>query len=231
MRAYTSLLGHILGDNPEIEGYYEMHIGYFSWKSLIRQQLLYFKDHTPKSGARFIFDKILHNEHHVASNILERKECFNIFSMREPKETIKSIVAQFRRVRPGHSMCETQAVIDYYQSRLTNLSELSSQIQGKYLYMDAQALKQNPNATLASLTSYLELEYPLSPDYQLRPKTGKGDSGDHSPNLLTGKLMDYQTDYSEIKLPDDAIENLTNLYQKTRTQLVQNAKEPILVSS
>ena len=28
MRAYTSLAGHILGSHPQINGYYEMHLGY-----------------------------------------------------------------------------------------------------------------------------------------------------------------------------------------------------------
>jgi hypothetical protein len=28
MRALTSLAGHILGSHPQINGYYEMHLGY-----------------------------------------------------------------------------------------------------------------------------------------------------------------------------------------------------------
>jgi len=45
MRANTSLFGHILGSSPEINGYYEMHISYYSWKSLIRQKLIYLENH------------------------------------------------------------------------------------------------------------------------------------------------------------------------------------------
>jgi len=33
------LLSHIFGSNPEVEGYYELHMGYYSWKSLLRQKL------------------------------------------------------------------------------------------------------------------------------------------------------------------------------------------------
>ncbi len=42
MRANTSLFGHLMGSHPEVEGYYEMHIGYHSWRSLWRQKLLHF---------------------------------------------------------------------------------------------------------------------------------------------------------------------------------------------
>ena len=51
MRANTSLMGHILGASPEIEGYYELHIGYHSWRSLLRQKLVYFDQHTPATRA------------------------------------------------------------------------------------------------------------------------------------------------------------------------------------
>jgi hypothetical protein len=60
MRSYTSLYGHIMGFNPAICGYYKMHIGYYSWKSLIRQKLLYFESEATKPGFSCMFDEVLH---------------------------------------------------------------------------------------------------------------------------------------------------------------------------
>jgi len=57
MRANTSLFGHILGSSPEINGYYEMHISYYSWKSLIRQKLIYLENHQFKKFQIFILIK------------------------------------------------------------------------------------------------------------------------------------------------------------------------------
>ncbi len=79
MRAYTSLFGHIMGSNPAICGYYEMHIGYYSWKSLIRQKLLYFENEEAKPGFSCMFDKVLHNEHSVALKILNGRRIKTIF--------------------------------------------------------------------------------------------------------------------------------------------------------
>ena len=62
MRANTSLFGHVLGDHKEINGYYEMHIGYYSWKSLIRQKLLFSENHKIKDGSTYFFDKVLHSD-------------------------------------------------------------------------------------------------------------------------------------------------------------------------
>ena len=83
MRANTSLLGHILGASPEIEGYYEMHIGYHSWRSRWRQKLLHFAQHKPKRRGRYMFDKVLHNDHAIAPMFLQSSKI--IFSLRPPE--------------------------------------------------------------------------------------------------------------------------------------------------
>ena len=100
MRANTSLFGHLIGSHPEVEGYYEMHIDYYSWKSLWRQKLRHFSGHRAKPGARFMFDKVLHEGHHVAPEILRRETSRTIFMLREPGQSVKSLVALYRKRNP-----------------------------------------------------------------------------------------------------------------------------------
>ena len=56
MRAFTSLLGHILGSNPEINGYYEMHLSYED-ASALESQLAEYTKHDPlKRNSGYLFD-------------------------------------------------------------------------------------------------------------------------------------------------------------------------------
>jgi hypothetical protein len=229
MRAYTSLFGHILGDNPEIEGYYEMHIGYYSWKSLIRQRLLYFRDHEAKQGARFMFDKVLHNEHFVSPAILARKDCLAILSLREPEPTIKSIVAQYRQRDPDHEFATLKGACAYYHARVDKLQTIGKAIGGQFLYMDARAIKDNARQHLLELTQHLGLTEPLKPEYRMKPKTGAGNSGDHSEQLKAGVILERSTDYSEIQIDSLVLQRLQEVYTSVRADLMQRAGKLIVI--
>jgi hypothetical protein len=61
MRAFTSLIGHILGSHAKINGYYEMHLSYYSSDSLDQQLKLYKKTESIKAHSHYLFDKLLHN--------------------------------------------------------------------------------------------------------------------------------------------------------------------------
>ena len=50
MRAYTSLVGHILGSHPEIDGYYEMHRSYVLADDLDRQLAAIRRARRPQAG-------------------------------------------------------------------------------------------------------------------------------------------------------------------------------------
>ena len=134
MRANTSLFGHILGNNPEINGYYEMHIGYYSWKSLIRQKLKYLEEHQFKKGSKYIFDKVLHNEHAVNCGMLIEQNAKIIISLRSPEETIPSIIKLYQeKVDPKHEFARFSGAADYYKQRLATLNDYSEQLKGKFI--------------------------------------------------------------------------------------------------
>ena len=55
MRAYSSLIGHILGSHPHINGYYEMHLSYSGMADLDEQLRLYRQSESLKPGSIYLF--------------------------------------------------------------------------------------------------------------------------------------------------------------------------------
>lgn len=226
MRAYTSLFGHILGNHPEIEGYYEMHIGYYSWKSLYRQKQLYYQEHSAKKNAHFMFDKILHNEHFVSNALLTQKNIIPLFSLREPSETIPSIISLYQRVKPEHDFNNIEYATDYYIKRVQYLSELAASMPQEFYYIDSKALINNTAKAMAGLTEILQLGSSLTPEYKRMNKTGKGNSGDHSSELKTGSI---QTNIKEKKpLPLPLLQKATDAYLTHRDLLISQSIRSIL---
>lgn len=227
MRAYTSLFGHILGSHPEIEGYYEMHIGYYSWKSLFRQKQLYYKEHSAKKNAHFMFDKILHNEHHISSALLTQKNVIPLFSLREPAETIPSIISLYQKVKPEDDFNNIEYATKYYIKRLEYLSGLSSTLPNAFYYIDSKALINNTATAMKELTNVLQLDTELIPKYKSMNRTGKGNSGDHSTELKTGTI---QTNIKEKKpIPSHLLQDATNAYRTHRDLLISNSIKNILM--
>jgi len=224
MRAYTSLFGHILGSHPEIEGYYEMHIGYYSWKSLIRQKLLYFKQHKPKRHAKFMFDKILHNEHETSIDILKNEKVITVLSLREPLQTVLSIVKLYQKNNPEHEFATIEGATKYYLLRLDWLEKLALMIPGQYLYVDAESIKSNPEDILPFLTKKLKLSSNLLPSYSKQKNTASGNTGDHSENITLGSINKTKSNYPIQNIPIDFQEQLNALYNKTRKTLISKSK-------
>ncbi|MGO4893895.1 hypothetical protein [Flavobacterium sp. W21_SRS_FM6] len=220
MRANTSLFGHILGSNPEIEGYYELHIGYYSWKSFIRQKLVYFAEHQPKKEAVYIFDKVLHNEHTVNVDLFDNDDII-IIMVREPLATIKSIQQLFSNVDKTHECNRETAATEYYIKRLKELTELARRLEGKFYFLNADDLTQTPDTVLPKLTNYLQLKTPINKKYQLFEKTGKEGAGDSSKNMTKGELQAKIMPTPVYSTP--AEQELGELYQKTITILASLA--------
>jgi len=227
MRAYSSLLGHIIGSHPEVCGYYEMHIGYHSWKSLIRQKALFFQEEKAKPAMRFMFDKVLHDDHFVAPKLLNHPRVLAIFSLRHPADAIPSIVQLYQKEDPGHAFTQLEYATNYYVNRANSLRECAAGIQKDYFYMDAEAITLNTDDCLAELTKWLNLRTPLDSKYQVQRKTAQGKYGDTSQRLKSGGID--KTGISP-KMPMDVrlLEKAVSVYDKNREILARGAAEQCL---
>lgn len=220
MRAYTSLFGHIMGSNPAICGYYEMHIGYHSWKSLIRQKLLYFRDEEPKPGFSSMFDKVLHNDHEVSLRLLNSSRVTTIFSLRPPRTTIPSILRLYQETDPAHEFNSESFATHYYIERLNTLEKLAGAMQREFYYMDAEAIKCDAEHCLEDLSRWLHLDAPLTPYYDIQRKTSKKKYGDTSDRMTSGRITEQGPVYENFRCDEHSMHEAVAVYQRVRRALV-----------
>lgn len=223
MRANTSLIGHLLGEHEQISGYYEMHIGYYSWKSFIRQKLLFSLAHDSESPSDFMFDKILHSEHELSDYILAAPESLFLISIREPISAVKSAVSQFRKTRPEHEFTNLETSINYYINRLNQLQLYSEKLKNRYFYYDAEDVIDKPTELLPKLSQFIGLNTQLQATFKPKTLTGVGAAGDHSGNLMKGEIVKKKSDYSDIVLSETQEEQLKLQYERVRKSLIANA--------
>jgi len=228
MRANTSLMGHLLGSHPEINGYYEMHIGYYSRKSLFRQKALYCESHALKPSSTYMFDKVLHNEHEVTDAMLTNSRCHFLISIRAPEYTVPSIVSLYRKAHPEHEFTEPKNAAHYYCQRLETLAAMVKRCTFEYLYLDADVIKVNPRDTLECLTQYLALGTPLTSRYEKMHNTGKAKAGDSSSSLMSGEII--QSSLPSVSLEyeqEDFFRRCQELYASSREILSSCALQRI----
>jgi hypothetical protein len=229
MRANTSLFGHLLGSHPWIEGYYEMHIGYYGWKSLWRQKIMYFDSHPAKPGARFMFDKILHDGHNMSLKLLQRAQTRTIMMLRAPEQSIKSLIALYRKELPELPEATAAGAAQYYISRLNSLTRTASKLNRRYFYLDADCLIQSTKPSLSMLSNWLELDSPIDSEYQIFSNTGRGTAGDHSERLQSGRVSRQNSDYSSIQIPFEVLAKADEAYIFCRQQLINGSERHVSI--
>ena len=222
MRANTSLFGHLLGSHPRVEGYYEQHIGYHSWKSLWRQKLVHFAEHRPKPSARWMFDKVLHDGHAVATSVLQRPSTRVLLMLRAPRQTLPSLVALYRRERPGLPEATPEGATDYYIHRLDCLASLAAQ-SPRYFYLDAECLVDATDRTLTALAQWLGFEEPIPREYQAFARTGRSGAGDTSPRLHSGRVSKTASNYDDISFDPELLTAADAAYGACREALIRGA--------
>ncbi len=223
MRANTSLFGHLLGSHPQVEGYYEMHIGYYSWKSLWRQKQQHFAGHAAKPGARYMFDKVLHDGHHVALGLLQRPQSHTIMMLRTPAQSIKSLVVLYREKSPHLPEASPDGAARYYINRLQTLANIAGALGQRYFYLDAECLISDTTTTLQALGDWLGLATPIPTEYQTFSNTGRGNAGDTSSRLKSGKVSASSNDYADIAVPAALMAEAQQAYARHRAALLANS--------
>jgi hypothetical protein len=221
MRAYTSLFGHIMGSNPAICGYYEMHIGYYSWKSPIRQKLLYFQQESTKPGFSYMFDKILHNEHSVSLNVLNSSRARSIFCLRQPKDVIPSILKLYARIDPAHEFNSEAFATHYYIKRLAVLEAIAESLEQEFFYFDSDSLKLQSDECLGNLGDWLQLRTPLSTTYALQQHTSRERYGDSSEALRAGHIRREASHYQDWSPQADLLQSANNAYREARSTMIK----------
>ncbi|MGB3509384.1 MAG: sulfotransferase [Microcoleaceae cyanobacterium] len=185
MRSGSSLLTHLLVDNPEIAGYGETHLCYSSeadFKELLLK--VYWSIRGLRMDHTYVMDKILHNQRLPEIKILQSEFVKVIFLVRQPTTTIASLLKL-------KSHWSWQNAIRYYSGRLEALEMYAQSINDpqRSFFLTYNNLINQTEDTLQALQNFLGLQMPLSENYQLTPKTGMKGIGDSSENIKAGKIL------------------------------------------
>lgn len=227
MRAFTSLAGHILGSHPQINGYYEMHIGYEDPSALDRQLELFLEGDALKENSRYLFDKLLHNDYVLKTERLGFANMKILVALLEPEHTIKSIVDLFARKEIDDLYASPVEAANYYVARVQALADFSRSAHRPYCYFDAELFQQAPETLLARLSDWLELESPLSERYRIFSHTGKARKGDSSERIHSGIIDRTPVDYSHIAVPEEVLRRAREAYRECRRQIIDNAADSV----
>jgi hypothetical protein len=223
MRAYTSLFGHILGSHPQINGYYEMHLSYESAQDL-EQQVQQYALHDPlKPDSQFLFDKLLHNDYDLNIEQLNLQNATILMTIRQPESVLKSIINLFAQKNPDHEYANPNGATQYYIERLAKLYQFSQQYPQSYYYFDAELLRSDTPSLLATLSTWLGLDSPLSREYQRFSQTGVAGAGDTSAAIQSGTVLRQANAYTDIHLDAALLQQAHAAYHRCRAQLIQNA--------
>ncbi len=224
MRAYTSLLGHLLGSHPEIDGYYEMHRGYRTPEDLALQEAAYQREEGLKPGGRYLFDKLLHNDYPLLLDRIGQEEAMVLIALREPDSSLPSIVHLFRGRSPVDPYGEPEGACGYYVERLAWLEAFATAWPGRYHYFDAECLMERPQSLLATLTRWLELGSPLRGEYRRFSRTGLARAGDSSPAITSGAILPREWRYEDIALSPALQTQAREAYRACRQTLMAQAR-------
>ena len=187
MRSYSSLLCHILGSHPHIDGYCETHVKYRTRLDLIRLRSRVVKSTGEPLRGRYVLDKILHN-YPFAGSIVRSPQTWAVMLVRRPLPTVQSIVNMGLHYSDVAWYRDLDAVARYYEERLAMLVRLAGQLHGRVIYIEAESLLTRTGDVLQGIGRLLNLGESLRPDYRRFAHTGEGGFGDPSEAIFSGRV-------------------------------------------
>jgi hypothetical protein len=130
MRSYSSVLCHVLGSHPQIDGYCETHIKYRTRFDLLRLRSRVVKLTGEPLRGRYILDKVLHN-YPLANSILRSPNTVGLVLVRRPQPTVQSIINMGLHYSDIAWHRDTEAVARYYEERLAALVAIADALRGR----------------------------------------------------------------------------------------------------
>jgi hypothetical protein len=213
MRSYSSLLCHILGSHPQVDGYCETHIKYRTRWDLLRLRWRVSKLSGEPLRGRYLLDKVLHN-YPLATSILRSRNTRAIVLLRRPLPTVQSIVNMGLHYSDISWYRHMDAVATYYEERLARLMLLAESLRGRVIFIEAEHLLSQTAQILQGVTRALELDGPLSADYRRFAHTGERGFGDPSEVISTGRVSSVaRFQRTSVMVPAELATRLETAYE------------------
>ena len=224
MRAYSTLVGHILGSHPNICGYYEHHKRYKNWQSLFKLRRRLKNEFQGKKICNIYFDKLLHNGCELRPAILKRRDIRCLFSIRNPESSIRSILNMWQKLSSGMADKNVSDAVSYYCGRIEEVARLSREIiyPENSVYFPAESVVDDTEKFINKLSAWLELEVRLSGEFERFEHTGKEGYGDPSGYIQTGKVIKQRDNYTYIEIPGHLLDKANDVYERTNRIILEN---------
>jgi len=215
------LLSHILGSNPSIAGYSELHRRYSWARDIFILRARVFLETGENLHKKYVLDKILHNPFSVSNNIFQKKNAFFIFLLRDPESTMQSIIEMGQKTNIIWQK-EIDLILKYYVKRLTVMGEYARKNQNRFFYIDSDDLVNETERVLANISDWLGLNQQLSKEYKIFKNTGEPGHGDPSVNIRMGKVVLIEKK-KNIAIPEQVLREAMVSYVSCRDYLKKNA--------
>lgn len=216
MRSYSTVLSHVLGSHDEISGYAEMHQAYGGPIDFLRMRARVARALDGRLDGRFVLDKVLHDRYRVSTAVLDRDDVRAIFLVRQPPETLASIIAMGRRIDAMKRYADVDTAAEYYVRRVHSLAAMARSMSSTALFVPAEAVVGDSQAALDSIAAYLGLSGGLQPSYQTFKHTGEEVWGDSSERIKSGRIDSRADRRPDVKLPEAALEASWAAYEDWR---------------
>lgn len=211
MRSYSTVLCHVLGSHPEIDGYCETHIKYRTRLDLLRLRWRVRRLTLARLGGRYLLDKILH-DYPLSPAILCDGGTRAIFLLRRPAETLRSVLEMGRRLKLVAWHQDPAAVARYYETRLATLIDVAARLDGRALLVESERLAATPAPELGRITNFLGLRQTLQQNYRHFPQTGKPGFGDPF-EIGAGHALEARPERrSPLPIPGEQLRKLEDAY-------------------
>jgi hypothetical protein len=222
MRSYSSLLGHLLGSHPEIDGYFEIPVNYTRAADFLRARQYIYAAARGKSGGRYLFDKKLHNRWDPPERFFGRAGFHFLFVLRQPEASVRSIFSMRNHLRAwGHDESPAGAA-EYYIDRLATIARLAGLAGGRGAFLPAERIVDDAPGALSGLAGWLGLASPLEPRYNRFALTGMPGRGDPSEVIRRGEIVREGEKYANIVIPPDLLAAAQRAYDACLSACLQN---------
>lgn len=220
MRSYSSLLSHLIGEHPEVNGYVEQQVGYPTEMDLVGMRIRTYELTGGQMNGKYLFDKILHNRLRIGAEVAARSDVHLLLSIREPIAAVQSTVAMARKNHKPGWKGRVPKVAGYYRERMEGMVQMArARKDGDILFFQAERAVDNTAGLLAAIQRYLHLDTPFKESYTPQKLTGVGLFGDPSDYIKSGQVVKKRADHSGIEIPDAIRKELQTSYEDTQQRL------------
>lgn len=183
MRSGSTLLSHILNSHSQIAGYGETCRPYArpTDVSSLRGHI-FIRQPTLRVRAKYVCDKLVEDKSVLDPQIVQESEARVILLLREPLGSLRSL----RTFLPEWS---EQMVLNHYVTRHGIVQVLArfANDASRVFCLTHHQLIHHTDEVLGGMTAFLDLDEPLSQEYDLTPETGR--NGDSSELIKAGTIV------------------------------------------